>query len=317
MEILVTGATGFLGRHVVNALSHRGHKVRALYRKPPQQAFLWSPGLSIKRFSLDLCSDRVDAALTGVDAVIHLAAQVRGSPKAVIENTLNGTRRLLCAMNEVGVTRLVLASSLSVYDWNTATSQLDENSPLEAHIEKRGAYTIAKYTQEQLVRDLCSFARWNITVLRPGALWGRGCEYPGVIGKVIGPLYLVFGPDRPLPLAYVENCADAFAAVLDNPKATGETFNVLEDKMPRAWDYAGEYLLRRLKHGVRIGLPYEATYKVLKVVCSASRASSIPDRFEARFKPLQFGNRKLADQLGWRPPFSYEECLLRTFSFPS
>jgi nucleoside-diphosphate-sugar epimerase len=322
VKVLVTGARGFLGRHVVKALCQRGHMVRALDRQATEAVSVGWGGLGVEQFVVDMCKDGIEAALTGVDAVVHLAAQVRGDPKAVVQNTLDGTRRLVAAMDSSEVRRLVLASSFSVYDWSRTGGELDENSRLEAHIDQRDAYANAKYGQEEIVRHLQPAGQWSVTILRPGALWGAGLDYPGVIGKTLGPLHFVFGAGRPLPLAYVENCADAFAAVVDHPQAAGEVFNIVDDETPQAWEYAGQYLRRRGKRGVRVPVAYGLAHNLARAVCPLlapvvhQRMPSIllvPRQFEARFKPLRFSNRKLTERLGWRPPFNYEECLLRTF----
>ncbi len=319
--VLVTGANGFLGRQVVSAICRRGCKVRALDRQAAGAASLGWEGLNVEQVAVDLCGEGIEAALNGVDAVVHLAAQLRGDAKAVIGNTLEATRRLVVAMDSSGVRRLVLASSFSVYDWNGIDGELDESSPVEAHIEKRDAYAIAKHGQEEILKELRATGRWSLTILRPGALWGAGLEYPAVIGQTLGPLHLVFGGNRPLPLAYVENCADAFAAAVGHPGSVGEVFNVVDGELPRAWEYAGQYLRRSGRRGVRVPVAYELAYNLARAAWPLLRLALreripsilVPARFAARFKPLRFGSRKLTERLGWKPPFGYEECLTRTF----
>ncbi len=321
MKILVTGSNGFLGRHVVAALCRRGHSVRALDRQAADVQSLGWIGLGVEQICADLCDGTgLAQALEGVDAVIHLAAQLRGESQAVITNTVEGTRRLVAAMRGSPVRRLVLASSLSVYDWSRIEGELNEDSLLESDIGARDAYAIAKFGQEQIVRELLSDRAWSVTILRPGALWGLGLDYPSIIGQKIGPLHMVFGPHRPLPMTHVENCADAFATVVNHGKASGEIFNVIDNTALEAWDYLGDCLKRSGRGGFRVPVPYglaacfvSAAHPLARLVLR-DRVPSIlvPRRFAARFKPLRFSGRKMAELLGWAPLLGYEECLNRT-----
>ncbi|MGH7864644.1 MAG: NAD-dependent epimerase/dehydratase family protein, partial [Candidatus Binataceae bacterium] len=133
MKTLVTGAGGFLGARVVSALLEREHAVRALLRpasgEPPTE---WRGRAEIVRTDLR-APGTLDKLFDGVDVLVHLAAMVRGTPEAQFASTVVGTEKLLESMRRAGSTRrLVLASSLSVYDWTAAKKDLTEDSPLES-----------------------------------------------------------------------------------------------------------------------------------------------------------------------------------------
>ena len=75
-------------------------------------------------------------------------------------------------MARVGTRRLVLVSTLSVYDWSGRGGELTEDSPLERHLERRDGYTITKTWQERLCRRYADAHGCDLTVLRPGFIWG-------------------------------------------------------------------------------------------------------------------------------------------------
>lgn len=322
MTVLVTGSGGFLGRGVVAALRRRGLGVRALdlprdaAHAPPPVV----PGVEEIHANL-LASADLAAACQGVDAVIHLAALLSGDDAAVVNTAVQGTRRLIDAMREAQVRRLVLASSLSVYDWNAAEGLLDENSPLEPFPEARDGYTTAKLRQEQLARDLCRRSGVTLTVLRPGMLWGPGREYPSTIGQDVGPVHLLFGAARQLPLVHVENCGDAFAAALEDREEGGGTYNVIDHPGVTVSRFARDHLRRSGRAGVLIPVPYGPTMAVAALVFRITPVPLrrrlpgfvAPARFQARYKALRIDGARFRRAFGWSPPLTYELCLEQTY----
>lgn len=319
MRVLVTGSNGFLGRRVVVALRQRHHQVRALDMSCGDPALLGWEGLAVEHFAADLCrSARLDEALANVDAVVHLAAQLRGDDASRVTNTVEGTRRLLDAMERVGTQRLILASSFVVYDWSSSERVLSEDSPLEVNPERRDGYAIAKIRQEKLVVDRSRANGWNLTVLRPGAMWGPGHQCLAVIGPKFGKVQMVIGPRRAMPLIHVDNCADVFAAVLADPRAAGCTFNVVDHLDISAWRHLGEYLARSGHRVIPVPFAYGPARMLVGVIYGCARLARIhrglpsilvPWRFEARFKPLAFARSGLVKVMAWTPPLSYQQCL--------
>ena len=328
MRVLVTGAAGFLGRHVVSALLARGHAVRALVRPASRvEPLAWPAAVEVVRADLRAPGD-LGPALAGVDAVVHLAAAVTGGEEAQFAATVVGTERLLEAMSRAGTRRLVLASSFSVYDWSRVRRRLDEASPLlEAPIlYERDGYAVAKAWQERIVRRAAERERLDLTVLRPGFIWGRDHGYLACLGQAVGRVHLTIGPFTRLPLTHVENCADLFARVVDDPRASGQAFNVVDGDDVRTWRYLGDFVRGTGERWWRLPVPYLAFRALATVAHRTVRwifhgkgklpGLLVPVRFEARFKPLRFSSRKLRELLGWRPALAYRECVARTYGHP-
>ena len=324
MRVLVTGAGGFLGRHIVAALLRRGHSVRVLIRPSSRIDDLdWVDRVHVVRADLR-SPGPLAPAFEEIEVLVHLAARVGGSDSAQMADTVVGTERLLEAMAHSATRRLVLASSFSVYGWGAVRGPLTEESPLESDLYNRDGYAIAKTWQERIVRRMSREHDWDLTVLRPGFIWGRDHEYLAGLGQKLGRWHLVFGPSARLPLTHVENCADCFALAVENPRASGETFNVIDGHEVSTWRYLGEYLRRTGTRGHRIPIPYVAALSgslladwINRRLCRGQARLPgllVPCRLRARFKPLSFSNRKLQEVLEWRPPLDLAECLRRTYN---
>ncbi|RWP38902.1 MAG: glycosyltransferase [Mesorhizobium sp.] len=329
MKILVTGGAGYLGKRVVAQFLLRGHSVRVIARATSRLDNLpWAGDVEVHRADLRTSANLVEA-FDGVDALVHLAASLTGDEDAQFVSTVVGTERLLEAMASSATRHLVLASSFSVYAWTKVTGTLDEASPVEQapDLYSRDSYTIAKVWQERVARRLSAEHGWDLTVLRPGFIWGQGGEYFAALGYKLGPVYLAVGPRTRLPLTHVDNCADFFANATENPSAAGETFNVVDGDDVRVWQHLREHLTRSHAGGLPIPMPYRAARLIPALAAWINRRLfrnkgrlpniAVPSRFEARFKPARFSNRKAQGVLDWAPPLGREECLRRTYNPPA
>lgn len=325
MKALVTGANGFLGRHVVAALLARGIHVRAMIRPAARVEELRWPS-TVEVFRADLRSTReLAAAFDGIDVLIHLAAVVSGGEDAQFAGTVAGTERLLDAMAAGACRHIVLCSSFSVYDYGAAGGSLDEASPLHTSpdVYGRDGYTVSKWWQERVTRRAAERHGWHLTVLRPGFIWGRDHGYLAALGQQLGRHHLVIGPLTRIPMTHVENCADVFALAAVDPRARDQTFNVVDGPGARIWSYLADHQRGIGRPGWRVPVPYRMAMSVVRlafatVFRSATKVPSIlvPNRLEARLKPLRFENGKLREALGWTPPLDYAQCLQRTYDRP-
>ena len=222
--------------------------------------------------------------------------------------------------------RLVLCSTFSVYDYNFDPRVLDEGAPLHKlpELYNRDGYTIAKWWQERVTRRLAEKHGWDLTVLRPGFIWGRDHGYLAALGQRFGRHHLVIGPLTRMPMTHVENCADVFALAAADPRARGQTLNVVDGPGERIWSYLSDYMRYSGQPGWRVPVPYWLAISAVRLAFAtvfrrATKVPSIliPNRLDSRLKPLHFENRKLRETLGWTPPLDYRQCLARTYGPPA
>jgi UDP-glucose 4-epimerase len=218
--------------------------------------------------------------------------------------------------------RLVLCSTFSVYNYSVISGTLDEASPLHQapDLYARDGYTISKLWQERVSRGFAEKYGWDLTVLRPGFIWGRDHGYLAALGQQFGRHHLVIGPLTRIPMTHVENCADVFALAAADERARGQTLNVVDGPGERIWTCLSDYMRGSGTRGWRLPVPYWLAIMMVRlgfatVFRTATKVPGIliPRRFESRLKPLHFENRKLRETLGWAPPLDYQQCLARTY----
>ena len=321
MNVLVTGAGGFLGQEVVARLLDRGHWVRAMVRANASN-LPWADKVDLVRADLRVVAD-FGPLLDNIDIIVHLASATSGNEDVQFASTVVGTERLVSAMAKSKVRKLVLASSFVVYDWAQAKGTMDERTPLLAKPYDMGGYTIAKVWQERVVRRAAQLHDWDLRVVRPGFIWGPSHTNIAGMGRRVGPFHLAFAPFAQLPLTHVMNCADCIVAVTESPAAAGETFNIVDSNKIRIWRYAREYSRRSGERRLVIPVPYYLGLLVAKMAAFVSRllfgengklpSLLTPRRYEAQFKPIRYSTEKLRRALNWTSPLSFKECLAKSY----
>lgn len=220
MKVLVTGATGFIGRHVCRRLQDHGWRVVGVARRPDNLP------LGVEGAQADVVSgDGLREAMQGVQAVVHLVGIIRESAGASFEQVhVDGTRNVVATANEFGVPRLVHMSALGAIAGSLS------------------GYQHSKAQAEELVRE----SGLAYTIMRPSLVFGAGDAFFGGTLKqlVTGPPVVPVVGDgsflfRPI---WVEDVANAFSAALRHPETEGRAFNLVG---PR------EYTLRQLLEMVR------------------------------------------------------------------
>ena len=169
--VLITGATGFLGKRLTKKLIQKGFRVRALVRKS-------SDPRRVEELGAEICfgdirdSQSLYAAMQGVDIIVHAAADTKGNLQDSRQVTVLGTRNVVTEAQKRGVEQLVYISTCNVYgisECKTGAS-VDESGPLEKRPELRGVYTYAKLKAEEIIIQNMNQGALQITCLRPGTI---------------------------------------------------------------------------------------------------------------------------------------------------
>ena len=203
MLIAVTGATGFVGRHIAAVLTRRGHAVRALVRRPIQARTLASLGVEL--VPGDLADVAALKTLTrGTHAVVHLVGIiVEKGPATFHAVHVDGTRRLVEAARQAGIERFVHMSAVGARDERGATP-----------------YHRTKWHAEQLVRA----SGLSHAVFRPSIISGPESAPIRTLARLHrwSPVVPVFGDGRfPTQPVWVEDVALAFALSVEQPSLSG------------------------------------------------------------------------------------------------
>ncbi|AIF48402.1 NAD-dependent epimerase/dehydratase family protein [Dyella japonica] len=307
VDVLVTGASGFLGRTLVSALRRRGQSVRVLVRREDTRLAAMVQQVVVG----DLGDPRiVDHAVQGARVVYHVGAAMGGGPREFEAGTAWGTRNVVDACLRHGTDRLVYVSSMSVLDHagRDPAVTIDESSPLEPHPEWRGSYTQTKLAAETYVRDAMREHGLPAVVIRPGQIIGPDSEHTtpnGTLG-IAGRWIAVGSPAQSLPLVYVDDVVDALLLAAQSADAEGELVHVVDPAVVTQ----GEYLDRvRRKRGSELRLMRWPTWLLLVLAFGVEGLGkvlrrNVPlTRYRVRsLRPLaNFDQRVARDVLGWEP----------------
>jgi nucleoside-diphosphate-sugar epimerase len=227
MRVLITGATGFIGRHAVRAMATAGHEVTALVRPASNREGL--TGIAFAEGDLQSPAGLVDAC-RGMDAVVHAAAVVQGHGRwADFQPGVDGTACLLSAMREARVRRLVHLSSLGVYGMAPAVQPVTESAPLCDRPEGWNHYVRQKVLCERLVWKAAVAREIEPVVLRAAATLGPGdrASLPAIFGALrAGKMAILGAGSNRVPFVVVGDLAAAVVAALATSGAAGHAYNV-------------------------------------------------------------------------------------------
>lgn len=232
---LVTGAAGFVGRHLVEYLTERGIRVRAMVRRP-EQAEALRP-LVDEVVVADLQdADSLPPAVAGVAGIYHIGAIFRqeGVPDSVFHDiNAEGVRRILDAAIAAGVPRLVHCSTNGVHS-HIENPPADENAPLNPS----DVYQQSKLAGEEIAMEYFRSGRIRGVVIRPTMIYGPGDQRTLKLFRMIakGRFFYVGAGNAYTHWVDVRDLAHAFHLAMDahdiNAEAFligGETFNTLQE----------------------------------------------------------------------------------------
>jgi nucleoside-diphosphate-sugar epimerase len=301
MLVVVTGATGFIGRAVCARFVAAGWHVRGLARRVPSEGIA---GTDLR--CLDLESGDPLASLAGADLVVHLAGRAHmledksDNPRAAFESAnAVATARLAEAAHRAGMRRFIFVSTAKVHGEASPERPFTEND----RPDPQDDYARSKWDAEQRVRRLIPEG----TVLRPPLVYG-----PGVGANFLRLIRLV---DRgiPLPLqsvmngrslVFVDNLAECILACATHPAAAGRTFLVSDGE-----DVSTPQLLRML--GTHLGKPpnlWPCPPALLRFGASLIGRGEDADRL---LGSLQINSSALR-VIGWNPTHPLDDGLRQT-----
>jgi nucleoside-diphosphate-sugar epimerase len=307
---LLTGSTGYLGHHLAQRLAREGHELRALVRVGTDLRRIPSQISETVWGSLDDPA-ALARATHCIDTVFHVAARVSagGAREDFERDNVTATENLLEAAEAAGVRRFVFVSSAGIYGADQSKNAIDEHTPLDPEIEKRGAYAWSKARADDRVRRFGESSKMEVVVVRPGILYGA--EARPFLGRLSFPVprgrgrrIVVGSKDALLPLTHVDNACDAIFLASTRGER-GRAYNVVDGATSQ-----GEYLALLAQHDVA---PIRPTYVPSALFTPIAAGCELATRMIGRSLPLnryklrrateslEYNTSAAREHLGWSP----------------
>lgn len=310
-EVLVLGATGFIGQELVRQLLAAGHDVRVLVR-------------SASKLPADLAGGRVevmtgdaadpgdlDRALEGIACVYHLARANANTWREYQQLDVAATRTIAERCLAAGVRRLVYTGTIASYYAGARAGRITERTPLDPRIDRRDPYSRAKAAGEDLLVQMHRERGLPVVIFRPGIVLGRGGSplHWGVSMWRHGTICQTWGDGRnKLPIVLVQDVAAGLVLGLSAPGIEGQSFNLVSDPVLSAQEYldelerAGGMKLQRYTTSIlRHYLADLAKWSVKVLVRHPDRRRPSWREWETRTHKAHFDCSETKARLGWRP----------------
>lgn len=309
-KILVTGADGFIGSHLTEALVRSGQDVRAMvqYNSFGSRGWLDTPEepvlSSIEFFAGDVRDPNgVRTAMRGVDTVYHLAALIAipysyHSPDAYVDTNIKGTLNILQAARDEECSRILITSTSEVYG-SAQYVPIDEKHPYQG----QSPYSATKIGADRLAESFCRSFGTPVTIVRPFNAYGPRQSARAIVPTIITQLLTgreevrlgALTPTR--DLNYVTDIAAGFLAIAKVDAAIGEEINIATGQEISMGDLA-QLLIGKINPSARI-------------VCEEQRLR--PEKSEVN--RLLGSNEKIRRLTGWFPAVTLDKGLDNTIAW--
>ena len=323
MRILVTGATGFIGSHLIKALlKENKYEVVALARNPKKIKNLEKEGVEVRIG--DLTDKKSLKSITKkIDVVVHLGAYMRFHAKweKLFSTNVAGTLDLANDALENEITHFIYTSSTEAIG-PVKVVPADETHPLNPAYQ----YGISKMMAEKILNKLKEERGLPVTILRPTGVYGPGDHYITLSTvKAVKNEKLKQLPgkgDKYVHFTYVDDVVQGFIKTIENPqKAIGETFIIASDDY---YTYKDSFAIiadilgvEPPKKFVPVSLAYVAMWfmekanKIRRVDDFATHASVVRDMTKNR----AYSNKKAKEVLGFQPKYTFPEGMKITIDW--
>ena len=302
-RVLVTGAEGFIGSHLVDELLDRGAKVRAFVHYNPFGRWGW---LQERQADVEMLQgdvrdgERVATVVAGMDVVFHLAAlfgipYCYAAPESYVQTNVTGTYNVLNGARRADVERMIQTSTSEVYG-TARTVPIDEQHPLQP----QSPYSASKIGGDMLALSFHHSFGLPLAVVRPFNTYGPRQSMRAVIPSILHQLYsgseeIRLGSTTPTrDFNFVTDTVAGFLAVAESDRALGEVVNVGSG--------------REISIGDLIEL-------LIKTSGRDARLVTDPDRLRppgSEVERLLCDNRRAREWAGWEPKVTLEEGLRHT-----
>ncbi|MGY6251888.1 NAD-dependent epimerase/dehydratase family protein [Paraburkholderia caledonica] len=309
LTVLVTGANGFVGRAVSQALQRRGDTVLGLVRRPHGAL----PGvLEWRNDAHNFAGLETDwPAGLRCDAVIHLAARVHmmndtaTDPLPVYRATnVEGALRVARAAHRAGARRFVFVSSIKAVAERSGTHALTEADAAAPS----DPYGISKREAEGALLDYSRESGMEMVIVRPPLVYGPGvrANFLQLMHAIANGVPIPLGAVRARrSLVFVDNLADALVHCAADPRAAGQFFHVTDGR-----DLTVAELVRAL--AVQLHMPARLLPVPVGLLRMAGRLTGRTAQIDRLIGELRVDSAHICEVLGWYPPHTVERGLLET-----
>jgi len=321
-RVLITGATGFIGGHLVKANISKGHQVRALVLPDdPEDSVLRSKGVEVVIGDIR-DYEAVRKAASGVDIIFHCAAVVTDwAPKKLFQEvTVGGTENICKAGLEAGVSRLVDMSTNDVFGLGES-QVMDETFQLRPWHEP---YSDSKIEAEKICWRYYRKHGLPVTMVYPCWVFGEGDKtfVPLLADAILKRELIFWRKDVIVWPTYIENLVDLLMLIAEDKRAVGNGYLVHDGEYTTLEEFCAGIAKSLGVPPITTYIPYSVAYgaaMVMELIWKLLRKKTRPLLTTYTVKNLgsrlKFSITKAERELGWKPKISYSEGFKKTMAW--